>query len=98
MIQTAMRRALLIACSVAVIGTAEAAPTWTNIGPPGGEARSLSSDASGRNVFLLNRRSGVFRSFTGGPWTLVVEAVARGAAPQRVGVAPATSRAYLGTT
>ncbi|HEX9500440.1 MAG TPA: hypothetical protein VGA10_02180 [Thermoanaerobaculia bacterium] len=93
-----MRRALLLAYSVAFLARAEAAPLWTNIGPFGGEARSLSSDTSGRNVYLLNRRSGVFRSLSGGPWTLVFDAMPRGVTPTRVVVDPLTLRVYIGTT
>ena len=93
-----MRRFLLFACSIALFVRAEAVPLWTNIGPFGGEARSISSDASGRNVYLLNRRSGAFRSFNGGPWTLVFDAMERGVTPTRVVVDPVTSRVYVGTT
>src|SRR5437016_1172606 len=93
-----MRRVLLIACSVAILRTAEAAPLWINIGPPGGEARSLSSEVNGRNVYVLNRRSGVFRSFNGGPWTLVFDAIARGLSVTRVVVDPVSLRVYIGTT
>ncbi|MDQ6800326.1 MAG: hypothetical protein M3041_05760 [Acidobacteriota bacterium] len=93
-----MRRALLFAFSLALLARAEAAPLWPNIGPFGGEARSITSDASGRNIYLLNRRSGVFRSFNGGPWTLVFDATERGVTPTRVVVDPLTSRVYVGTT
>ena len=78
---------------------AEVGPAaWTNIGPFGGEARSLASDASGNTVYVLNRRTGVFRSSGGAPWTLVFDAVARGETPTRVAVDQQTSRAYVGTT
>jgi hypothetical protein len=93
-----MRRVLFFACFAALFARAEAAPLWTNIGPFGGEARSISSDASGRNVYVLNPRSGVFRSFNGGPWTLVFDAIERGVTPTRVVVDPLSLRVYAGTT
>ena len=93
-----MRSALLVVCALTLIEPAHAAPAWVNIGPFGGEARSLSSDATGRNVYLLNPRSGIFRSANGGPWTLVFDAMARAVSPTRVVVDPVTSRVYVGTT
>ena len=93
-----MRRFLIFACFAAFFVRAEAVPLWTNIGPFGGEARSISSDAAGRNVYLINRRSGVFRSFNSGPWTLVFDAMERSVTPTRVAVDPLSSRVYVGTT
>jgi hypothetical protein len=93
-----MRRSLFFLCAVALLGPAQAAPLWTNIGPLGGEARSLSSDVTGRNVYLLNPRNGVFRSFNGGPWTLVFDTMARGVTPTHVLVDPVTSRVYIGAS
>jgi hypothetical protein len=93
-----MRRVIFFACFAAFFARAEAAPLWTNIGPFGGDARSISSDATGRNVFVLNRRSGVFRSLNGGPWTLVFDAIERGLTPTRVVVDALSSRVYVGTT
>src|SRR5712691_2188675 len=93
-----MRSALLVVCALTLVEPAHAAPAWLNIGPFGGEARSLSSDATGRNAYLLNPRSGIFRSSNGGPWTLVFDAMARAISPTRVVVDPATSRVYIGTT
>jgi len=92
-----MRSALLVVCALTLVEPAYAAP-WLNIGPFGGESRSLSSDATGRNVYLLNPRSGIFRSSNGGPWTLVFDAMARAVSPTRVVVDSFTSRVYLGTT
>jgi hypothetical protein len=93
-----MRRVIFFACFAALFARAEAAPLWTNIGPFGGDARSISSDATGRNVFVLNQRSGVFRSLNGGPWTLVFDAIERGLTPTRVVVDAFSSRVYVGTT
>src|SRR5216684_2607638 len=93
-----MRSALLVVCALTLVEPAHAAPAWLNIGPFGGEARSLSSDATGRNVYLLNPRSGIFRSSNDGPWTLVFDAMARAVSPTRVVVDPVTSRVYVGTT
>lgn len=92
-----MKRGALFACALWLTSVASAT-TWTNIGPFGGEAHSLASDASGVTRYVLNRRSGVFRSSGGGPWNLVFDAVARGVTPTRVAVDPQTSRVYVGTT
>ncbi len=92
-----MKHRLLFVFALALLADAGAA-AWTNIGPFGGEARSLASDASGNTVFVVNRRTGVSRSTGGGTWTLVFDAVGRGVTPTRVAVDPQTSRVYVGTT
>jgi len=64
-------------CILALQLTAQlAAAAWINIGPYGGVARALASDASGTTVYVMNPRSGVFRS-SGGPWILVFDAIDR---------------------
>ena len=90
-----MRRLALV-CLLALVPAAPAA-VWTNIGPYGGDSRSLAADASGNNVFVLNPRSGVFRSSFFGPWTLVFDAITRGVTPTRVAVDSQTGRVYVGT-
>jgi photosystem II stability/assembly factor-like uncharacterized protein len=91
-----MRRALLFALLTLAPGAASA--IWTNIGPFGGDARSLASDSAGNTVFVLNPRTGVFRSAFGGPWTLVFDALQRGVVPTRVAVDSQNGRAYIGAT
>ncbi len=93
----AVKHALLVVCALSALGSIAAAPLWTNIGPEGGEARSFASDARTNTVFVVNPRSGVFRS-AGGPWTLVFDALGRGVTPTRVAVDLQTSRVYVGTT
>jgi hypothetical protein len=92
-----MKSGLLFFLALTFLAEVGAAP-WTNIGPFGGEARSLASDASGNTEYVLNGRTGVFRSSGGAPWTLVFDAIARGVTPTRVTVDPQTSRVYVGTT
>jgi hypothetical protein len=93
-----MRAPLLILCALTALPCGGATPPWINIGPPGGEARSLASNARTDTTFVLNPRSGVFRTVAGGAWSLVFDALARHVTPTRVTVDPQTSRVYIGTT
>ena len=85
-------------CILALQLTAQlAAAAWINIGPYGGVARALASDASGTTVYVMNPRSGVFRS-SGGPWILVFDAIDYGVTTTGIIVDPQTSRVYAGTS
>src|SRR5207248_6210197 len=91
-----MRRCILVCLLASVPSVGIAA--WTNIGPFGGRVPSIATDSSGTNVFVLNPRSGVFRSTGGGPWTLVFDAAARGVIGSRVAVDSQNGRVYAGTS
>ena len=80
-----------------VVGLLAVLSAWTNIGPFGGGVSGLASDRAGNAVFALSSRTGVFRSLSGGPWTLAFDAVSRGVTPTRMAVDSDTSRVYIGT-
>jgi len=93
-----MRSRLLIVCALIALPCSAAIFPWTNIGPPGGEARSLVTDPASDTTFVLNPASGVYRSQGGGPWSLVFDALGQGVTPTRVTLDPSADRLYVGTT
>jgi len=94
--------AFLFACALALATTTHATASWFEIGPFGG-AQSLTSDATGRMVYLANPRVGIHRSSAGGPWELVfsfgtpIFSFGSLGFATRVVVDRATSRVYAAT-
>ncbi|MEO6259052.1 MAG: hypothetical protein ABIP63_01835 [Thermoanaerobaculia bacterium] len=68
----------------------------TNVGPHGGVSKSLAVAAN--DVYVVNARSGVFRSTNGGPWMLSFDSLTRGITVLRVVADPSTSIVYAATT
>ena len=68
MSKSPFRAALLAACLGAIAATgAAAAETWTPVGPPGGDVRSLAADPRDPNRVYLGTADGVvYRSDDGG--------------------------------
>ena len=83
---------------MALVAAPSSGWAWTNIGPFGGVARSIAANANGTELYVMNPRSGLFRSSGGGPWMLVFDAVERGVTTTSVAADPQTSRVYAGTS